>query len=124
MKAVVTGGAGFVGSHLTEYLIADGHEVVILDNLSTGRLSNVHRVADSENLRIVNGDICDRDVVEATVAGSDVVFHLAAAVGTFMIRDHPMDSIRTNVYGTENVLHAADVHGHDFSLRPRAKFMG
>jgi UDP-glucose 4-epimerase len=62
------------GSHLTEYLISQGHEVVVLDNLSTGRLSNLHRVANSGDLRVVQGDICDRSVVEDTVAGSDVAF--------------------------------------------------
>jgi UDP-glucose 4-epimerase len=124
MKAVVTGGAGFVGSHLTEYLISKGHEVVVLDNLSTGRLSNLQRVADSSALRVVEGDICDRSIVEDTVAGSDVVFHLAAAVGTFMIRDHPMDSIRTNVYGTENVLHAAHHHRTRLLLASTSEIYG
>lgn len=124
MKALVTGGAGFVGSHLTEHLINGGHEVVVLDNFSTGRRSNLHRVAGSENLLVVEGDICDPAVVDRAVAGTDVVFHMAAAVGTFMIRDHPMESIRTNVYGTENVLHAAHVHKARLLLASTSEIYG
>jgi UDP-glucose 4-epimerase len=103
MKAVVTGGAGFVGSHLTENLLTEGHEVTVLDDLSTGKLENLRSGTDAR-LRVVHGSVCDREAVDRCVAGADSVFHLAAAVGTFTIRNKPIESIRTNIHGTENVL--------------------
>jgi len=110
MKAVVTGGAGFIGSHLVEYLLADGKHVVVLDDMSTGQVDNLRAVGDHPRLRVVHGSICDRKVVDQCVTGADVVYHLAAAVGVFTIRDRPLESIRTNILGTENVLESALRH--------------
>jgi UDP-glucose 4-epimerase len=110
MKAVVTGGAGFIGSHLVEYLLADGKQVVVLDDMSTGQVDNLRAVGDHPCLRVVHGSICDRKVVDQCVTGADVVYHLAAAVGVFTIRDRPLESIRTNILGTENVLESALRH--------------
>lgn len=107
MRTVITGGAGFVGSHLAEYLLEKGQEVVVLDDMSTGRVDNLQTILGTPRLRVVRGSICDPSVVNECLAGSDTVFHLAAAVGTFTIRDKPMESLRTNVYGTETVLEAA-----------------
>ncbi len=107
-RALITGGAGFVGSHLAEALLRDGYSVTALDNLSTGSESNV---AHLDALELVVGDAADEPLVEQLVAESDVVFHLAAAVGVRLILADPIESFRTNVLGTEAVLRAAAHHG-------------
>jgi UDP-glucose 4-epimerase len=111
MKCFVTGAAGFIGSHLTEYLLAAGHEVVGLDDLSTGREENLAAVGGHPRLRLVQGSILDQRLVGQLTAGTDCVFHLAAAVGAFVIMDRALDSLRTNIHGTENVVDAASRHG-------------
>lgn len=105
MKNVITGGAGFIGSHLTEYLLARGEEVTIIDDLSTGSLDNLSAVGRNANL--VSGSILDKDLVQQTIDDADRVFHLAAAVGVKRIVERPLESLRTNIHGTENVLEAA-----------------
>ncbi len=114
MKSVVTGAAGFIGSHLVEELLAAGDEVVGLDDLSTGRLRNLRAVAGHPRFRLVRGSILDVAAVDNVTSGADVVYHLAAAVGSFIIRDRGLESLRTNVRGTENVVEAA--HRHDARL--------
>ncbi len=111
MRILVTGAAGFIGSHLTEYLLAAGHDVVGLDDLSTGREQNLAAVADHPRFRLVEGTILDSRLVDGLTAGADSVYHLAAAVGAFVIRDRALDSLRTNIHGTENVVAAASRHG-------------
>ncbi|MGW4396874.1 NAD-dependent epimerase/dehydratase family protein [Amycolatopsis nivea] len=110
MRYLITGGAGFIGSHLTEHLLARGDEVVALDNLTTGTLDNLAGVAGHPGFRFVRGSITDPNAVESCMAGIDAVFHLAAAVGVFTILDKTMDSLRTNLHGTENMLDAALRH--------------
>ncbi|MYW93275.1 NAD-dependent epimerase/dehydratase family protein [Amycolatopsis rubida] len=110
MRYLITGGAGFIGSHLTEHLLARGDEVVALDNLSTGTLDNLASVAGHPGFRFVRGSITDPNAVESCMAGIDAIFHLAAAVGVFTILDKTMDSLRTNLHGTENMLDAALRH--------------
>jgi UDP-glucose 4-epimerase len=107
MKIFVTGAAGFIGSHLVEDLLSHGHEVTGLDDLSTGRLSNLRAVADHPGFRLVQGSILDEDLVSDLTAGCQQVYHLAAAVGAFVIRDRTLESLRTNIHGTENVVDAA-----------------
>ncbi|SDK12794.1 UDP-glucose 4-epimerase [Actinopolyspora mzabensis] len=107
MRALVTGAAGFVGSHLVRYLLAGGHTVVALDDGSTGDWANLSGMADHERLYPVPGSIVDREIVERATAGCDVVFHLAAAVGAFVIRDRTLESLLTNIHGTHRVLEAA-----------------
>ena len=107
MRILITGGAGFIGSHLAERLVAEGHEVIALDDLSTGRLKNLAALSDSAAFRFVQGSILDRKLVQDLTDEADAVFHLAAAVGVKLIMDEPSRSILTNVTGTENVLQAA-----------------
>ncbi|MCB2127854.1 MAG: GDP-mannose 4,6-dehydratase [Rhodobacteraceae bacterium] len=107
MRVLITGGAGFIGSHLAERLVADGHSVTALDDLSTGRRENVASLAGHNRFRLVEGTILDPEVVGRLTDEADVIFHLAAAVGVKLIMDEPSRSILTNVGGTETVLKAA-----------------
>ncbi len=107
MKYFVTGAAGFIGSYLTEALLDAGHEVTGLDDLSTGRLENLAAVTPHPRFRLVLGSILDADLVDDLCDGADRVFHLAAAVGAFVIMDRTLESLRTNIHGTENVVDAA-----------------
>ena len=107
MRILITGGAGFIGSHLSERLIAEGHSVIALDDLSTGRKENLAGLAGSNRFRFVEGTILDPALVQGLTDEADVIFHLAAAVGVKLIMDEPSRSILTNVGGTENVLKAA-----------------
>lgn len=111
MRCFITGAAGFIGSHLAGELLAAGHDVTGLDDLSTGRLGNLRPVADHPRFRLVQGSILDRATVTDLASGADWVFHLAAAVGAFVIRDRTLDSLRTNIHGTENVVTAAQASG-------------
>lgn len=105
MKALITGGAGFIGSHLADSFANQGHQVTILDNLSTGSLSNLSQVSDMVNF--VEGDIRDNYLVENLIQNVDVVFHLAAAVGVQTIMNHTVESVSTNFTGSEIVIKAA-----------------
>jgi UDP-glucose 4-epimerase len=107
MRILITGGAGFVGSHLTDRLISDGHSVVIFDDVSTGRLENLKQYKSNSNFEYINGSVLDQGLLESTVKDVDYIFHLAAAVGVFNIVNHPLSSLVTNIRGTENVLEAA-----------------
>jgi len=111
MKVFVTGAAGFIGSHLVEELLTGGHEVTGLDDLSTGRLSNLRAVDGHPGFRLVQGSILDQGLVSELTAGCQQVYHLAAAVGAFVIRDRTQESLRTNIHGTENVVEAAASSG-------------
>jgi UDP-glucose 4-epimerase len=105
VRYLVTGGAGFIGSHLVEALLARGDEAAILDNLSTGRLENLAAVED--RVRVVNGSVLDPLLVDELVADVDVVVHLAASVGVELIVEKPLHSFLTNIRGSEVVLEAA-----------------
>lgn len=105
MRAFITGGAGFIGSHLADALIARGDSVTILDNLSTGSKENIDHIEGKVTL--LEGDIRDKDLVDKLVAESDVVFHMAAALGVKNIMEHTIESIDRNFNGSEVVLHAA-----------------
>jgi len=104
---LVTGGAGFVGSHLADALIARGDSVIVLDNLSTGRRGNFEHHLNSSNFEFVEGSILDVDLVNQLVRRADHVLHLAAAVGVFNIVQNPLESLATNIRGSEIVLEAA-----------------
>lgn len=108
MRVLITGGAGFIGSHLAEAYLEDGDEVYIVDDLSTGSLDNIAHIKHNPNFQkrlFVHIDsILNRDLMIELVGTCDVVHHLAAAVGVQYILDHPMDAIKTNIQGTEMVL--------------------
>ncbi len=110
MKYLITGGAGFIGGHLTETLLADGHEVTVLDNLSTGSRSNLAAVAALPALRFLEDDILTMSGLDALVAEHDVVYHLAAAVGVDMVVKDPIHTITTNIEASEKVLRATARH--------------
>ncbi len=107
MRVLVTGGAGFIGSHLVDRLIARGDQVCVLDHLSTGRIENVRQYVDHPRFTLVKDSILNADVVNRLVESCDLVFHLAAAVGVWHIVENPLAAISVNVEGTENVLRAA-----------------
>jgi UDP-glucose 4-epimerase len=104
VKALVTGGAGFIGSHLCDKLLEDGCEVWALDDLSTGSLSNVEHLQDRRDFHLVVDSVLSHSVVNELVHRSDVVYHLAAAVGVRLIVEQPVRTLVTNVQGTETVL--------------------
>ncbi len=124
MKAVVTGGAGFIGSHLCDHLIAHGHEVTALDDLSTGSSSNLTQLSGNPAFELVRGSILDKSLVNEVIEGSDTVFHLAAAVGVHTIVDQPLQSLRTNLHGTENVVEAAASHRARFLVASTSEVYG
>jgi UDP-glucose 4-epimerase len=105
-RALVTGGAGFIGSHLVERLIERGDHVTVLDDLSTGRQSNLEAVQDRAEFELVPGSVLDAELVERLIGKADVVYHLAAAVGVDWVLRHPLRSLETNIQGTEHVLRA------------------
>ena len=107
MRILVTGGAGFIGSHLCERLINNGHTVVAIDNFSTGRTSNLASLEGTAGFTLKEGSILDTKLLVTLINDADYVFHLAAAVGVFNIVKNPLDSLLTNIRGTENVLEAA-----------------
>ncbi len=107
MTILITGGAGFIGSHLADRLLSDGHKVMVLDNLSTGSMDNIAHLKDNPNFECVIGSVRDQSLVVELVDACNLTLHMAAAVGVKLILDKPSHSIHTNVNGTENVLHAS-----------------
>ena len=108
VKALITGGAGFVGSHLAERLLRDGHEVMVLDNLSTGSIDNISHLKGHAGFSYVIDSVTNEPLLAEMIDRSDVVFHLAAAVGVKLIVEQPVHTIETNVHGTEVVLKHAN----------------
>jgi UDP-glucose 4-epimerase len=108
VKALLTGGAGFIGSHLAERLLAAGHEVVILDNLSTGSIDNIAHLKGTRGFSYCIDSVTNEPLLAELIDRSDVVFHLAAAVGVKLIVEQPVQTIETNVHGTEVVLKHAN----------------
>lgn len=104
MKALITGGAGFIGSHLAEKLLEEGHQVFIIDDLSTGSIDNIEHLKKQKSFSYTIDSILNSPVLAELVDKCDVVFHLAAAVGVMLIVESPVNTIETNVKGTEAVL--------------------
>jgi len=123
-RCLVTGGAGFIGSHLTERLLKLGHEVVVLDNLSTGEASNLAAVASHPKFRFQAGSITDPVVLAEVVQGVEVIYHLAAAVGVKLVADNPVRTIETNIYPTEVLLRMAAQQGQRFFLASTSEVFG
>ena len=108
MKALITGGAGFIGSHLAERLLDLGHDVAIIDDLSTGSIDNIAHLKTSSRFSYVVDSVTNESILAEMIDRSDVVFHLAAAVGVKLIVERPVHTIETNVHGTEVVLKHAN----------------
>lgn len=108
VKVLVTGGAGFIGSHLAERLLKNGWKVTVIDDLSTGRLENIRSFEKQPDFEFVKGDITDRCLMEPLIQKCDTVYHLAAAVGVKLIAENPVHTIETNIGGTEVVLDIAN----------------
>jgi UDP-glucose 4-epimerase len=121
---LVTGGAGFIGSHLTEYLLARGHIVSVLDDLSTGRDENLAGVAGHPRLTVRHGSITDPVLLADVVRGVEVIFHLAAAVGVRLVADDPVRTIETNIYPTEVLLRLAVQGKQKFFLASTSEVFG
>lgn len=107
----ITGGAGFIGSHLSDAYLADGWKVIVLDDLSTGSLANLEHARRSANFEFIHGDVLDDALVAAAVRRSDLIFHLAARIGLKIVIESPLRTLEANVKGTEVVLRQAAVRG-------------
>lgn len=111
MKAVITGGAGFIGSHLAEILLEQGHKVIAIDNLSTGTRANVEHLRKHRNFNLVVDNVANEMVLDHVAQDADTIYHLAAAVGVKLIVDKPVLTIETNIMGTEAALKVAARYG-------------
>jgi UDP-glucose 4-epimerase len=124
MRFLITGGAGFIGSHLSERLILQGHRVTILDDLSTGSLDNLTTLAGQPNFKFVEGSVLSRSLVRRLVAASDRVIHLAAAVGVRRILQDPLSSLKINIDGCDNVLSACAESGRGVLIASTSEVYG
>ena len=123
-RCLVTGGAGFIGSHLTERLLELGHEVVILDNLSTGTANNLQSIKPHPRLEFRVGSITDPVLLAEVVPDVEIIYHLAAAVGVKLVADNPVRTIETNIYPTELLLRLAAQGGQRFFLASTSEVYG
>lgn len=124
MNILVTGGAGFIGSHLCERLVKDGHRVTALDDFSTGHVSNLQNLLGSDRFNLTEGSVLDNLALNALIKDTDYIFHLAAAVGVFNIVKNPLVSLLTNIRGTENVLEVAHSFGIPVFLSSSSEVYG
>jgi len=104
MKILITGGAGFIGSHLADKLIAEGHEITVIDDLSTGRYSNIAHLEDQKNFRLIIDTVLNAELMEDLIRETDRVYHMASAVGVRLIMEQPVKTIETIFHGTDTVL--------------------
>jgi UDP-glucose 4-epimerase len=121
---LVTGGAGFIGSHLCELLLEKGHQVVAIDNLSTGRLDNIQHLLQTPGFQFVRETITNSQVLDRLTSEADIVIHLAAVVGVKLIVDDPVNTIATNIMGTEAVLTTANRYGCKVMLASTSEVYG
>ncbi|MBI3945561.1 MAG: GDP-mannose 4,6-dehydratase [Armatimonadetes bacterium] len=124
MKILVTGGAGFIGSHLTELLLHEGHTVTVIDNLVTGRSENLQHLKGHPNLEFIIDTVLNEERMRHLVPHHDIVMHLAAAVGVRWIIENPLLSIETNIRATEVVLEAAETNGTKVLLASTSEVYG
>ena len=104
MKILITGGAGFIGSHLSDKLIAEGHEVTVIDDLSTGRYANIAHLEDKPGFRLINESVLNAGLIERLIRDTDRVYHMASAVGVRLIMEQPVKTIETIFHGTDLIL--------------------
>src|SRR5580658_6590385 len=123
-RILITGGAGFIGSHLCERLLNDGHSVIALDDLSTGYLRNIAALTGKPEFQFVRGSVEDEATVNILMSQCDAVFHLASAVGVQLIVDEPVRTIRTTIHGTEVVLEAANRYGRPTLITSSSEVYG
>ncbi|MFI5381270.1 MAG: GDP-mannose 4,6-dehydratase [Tepidisphaerales bacterium] len=123
-RYLITGGAGFIGSHLAERLLADGHQVTLLDDLSTGRLDNIAGLRANPRLQFVRDSVENEPTVNLLSSSADAVFHLAAAVGVKLVAEEPVRTIRTTIHGTEVVLEAAHRFGRPVLVTSSSEVYG
>jgi|TARA_Y100000031_G_scaffold15620_1_gene16416 UDP-glucose 4-epimerase len=124
MRALITGGAGFIGSHLADRLLDRGDQVVLLDDLSTGRLSNIEHLNGCSDAEFVLGSILNTDLVDKVASRVDTIFHLAAAVGVDLIVENPLESLITNIRGTETVVEKAHKYGKRILVMSTSEIYG
>ena len=124
MKVLITGGAGFIGSHLADRLLDQGEQVVLLDDLSTGRLANIEHLNGRSDVEFMLGSILNTDLVDQVVSRVDTVYHLAAAVGVNLIVEKPLESLITNIRGTETVIEKAHKYNKRFLVTSTSEIYG
>ena len=123
-KYLVTAGAGFIGSHITDRLLSEGHQVTILDNFSTGQERNIAHNVGNENLTIIEGSVLDKKLLREVIPQVDRIFHLAAAVGVFNIVSDPIGSMKTNLIGSSNMFEAALEHNKPILVTSSSEIYG
>ena len=123
-KYLITGGAGFIGSHLVDALVLSGHEVIILDDLSTGRHDNLRQHAGNHGVEFILGSILNEGLVDDAVRRADIVLHLAAAVGVNLIVERPLESLATNIRGSEIVLEKCHKYGRKVLITSTSEIYG
>ncbi|MFA7324080.1 MAG: NAD-dependent epimerase/dehydratase family protein, partial [Candidatus Nanopelagicales bacterium] len=124
MRTLVTGGAGFIGSHLVDRLLEQGDQIVILDDLSTGRHENIRHLANNQDVEFIRGSILNSDLVDDAVRRVDRVFHLAAAVGVNLIVQRPLESLETNIRGSDIVLEKCHKYGRKVLVTSTSEIYG
>ena len=124
MNVLITGGAGFIGSHLAEALLKSGHSITAVDDLSTGSLANIRHLIDAGQLRFVRESVRNSETMAVLVDRCDVIFHLAAAVGVQLIVDQPVHTIETNIHGSEVTLNLANKFGKKILLASTSEVYG
>jgi UDP-glucose 4-epimerase len=124
MRILITGGAGFIGSHLAERLLNDGHTVSVIDNLSTGEFANIKHLVHNKKFSYKIDSILNRDTLEQMIANVDQVYHLAAAVGVKYIIDNPLQSLQTNILGTDYVLEFANKYKRKVLISSTSEIYG
>jgi UDP-glucose 4-epimerase len=124
MKVLITGGAGFIGSHLCEKLLNAGNQVTALDNLSTGKYDNVVHLKENPNFNLVVGNILNEELVDKLCEKTDIIFHLAAAVGVDLIVKYPLESLTTNIKGSEIVLDMAQRYNKKVLITSTSEIYG